>query len=301
MRTRRLTNPRRHATRLIRLLAGMMDSAATGRLEKSPVPAEPPQSRDEDAVPLQPGAEPYSADRGPIGVVLSHGFTGTPASLRDWAEHLAAAGYSVRLPRLPGHGTDWRDANATKWPDWYGEVEQAYTDLAGRCEQVFAFGLSMGGTLVTRLAELHPEVAGLVLVNPSYGTDRFDAKFARYLAWAMPSRASIGGDIKKPGPPEPAYDRTPVKAFVSLQDLWKVVIADLDKVRAPILMLRSRIDHVVEASSGRLLIARATSTTVREVILEDSYHVATMDNDAPLIFDSSVEFINHHVDTSTAR
>ena len=45
-------------------------------------------------------------------------------------------------------------------------------------------------------------------------------------------------------------------------------------------MLRSRVDHVVEPDSGRLL-TRAASTDVREVILEDSYHVATLDNDSP--------------------
>jgi carboxylesterase len=250
---------------------------------------------------LEPGAEPFSADGGPIGVVVSHGFTGSPASMRPWAEHLAAAGYTVRLPRLPGHGTNWRDANSTRWPDWYGEIEHAYDELSERCEQVFAFGLSMGGTLVTRLAEQKPTgVAGLVLVNPSYGTDRVDAKLARYIAWAVPSRPSIGGDIKKPGPPEPAYDRTPVKAFVSLQNLWRVVLADLHKVTAPVLLLRSRVDHVVEPTSGRLLIAGATSTSVREIILEDSYHVATLDNDAPFIFESSVEFIAEHVGSAAA-
>src|SRR4051812_7925098 len=118
-----------------------------------------------------PGAEPFAADGGEVGVVLSHGFTGSPQSLRPWAEHLAAAGLTVRLPRLPGHGTRWQDLNDTRWPDWYGEVERAFDDLRGRCRQVFGMGLSMGGTLVLRLAEQRPaEVAGLVLVNPSLGT-----------------------------------------------------------------------------------------------------------------------------------
>jgi carboxylesterase len=263
--------------------------------------------RSEDAVTNSIGApsdiEPFSADantiahagsasgRPHVGVVLSHGFTGTPASMRAWAQHLADAGYSVRLPLLPGHGSDWREANTSRWPQWYGAIELAYDELAQQCDIVFAFGLSMGATLVTRLAEVRPEVAGLVLVNPSYGTERKDAKFARFISWAVPSRPSIGGDIKKPGVSEPANDRTPIKAFVSLQNLWRVTLADLGRVRAPILLLRSRVDHVVEPLSARLLIAGATSTTVREVILEDSYHVATIDNDAELIFASSVEFI----------
>ncbi|HSY15790.1 MAG TPA: alpha/beta fold hydrolase [Jatrophihabitantaceae bacterium] len=243
-------------------------------------------------MPLLPGAEPFSVDAGPVGVVLSHGFTGSPASMRPWAQHLADAGYSVRLPRLPGHGTRWQDANATRWPDWYAEIERAYDELSGRCEQVFAAGLSMGGTLVTRLAEVKGDgVAGLILVNPAYGTERRDASLARYISWAVKSRPSIGGDIKKDGIRETAYDRTPVVAFVSLQKLWRVTVSDLAQVSAPVLLYRSRVDHVVEPLSGRLLIAGATSTTVREVILEDSYHVATLDNDAPTIFEGSVGFI----------
>src|SRR5689334_6828638 len=100
-----------------------------------------------------PGAEPFEAEGGPVGVVLSHGFTGTPQSLRPWAEYLAAAGFTVSLPLLPGHGTRWQDLNATRWTDWYGEIERAFDRLRGRCDQVFAGGLSMGGTLVLRLAE----------------------------------------------------------------------------------------------------------------------------------------------------
>ena len=68
------------------------------------------------------GADPFAADRGPIGVVLSHGFTGTPASMLPWAEHLAAAGYTVRLPLLPGHGTRWQDTNRSRWTEWYGAI-----------------------------------------------------------------------------------------------------------------------------------------------------------------------------------
>lgn len=236
--------------------------------------------------------EPFAADGGRIGVVVSHGFTGTPASLRPWAQHLADAGYSVRLPLLPGHGASWRETNRSQWPHWYETVEASYRELVSRCDVVFGAGLSMGACLVTRLAEQYPDkIAGLVLVNPAYGTRRIDAKFAPYLSWAVRSRPAIGGDIKKPGVDEPAGDRTPVVAFASLLKLWKVTVADFGALRAPILMYRSREDHVVDDLSGQLLRAGAVNTTVREVILENSYHVATLDNDAPQIFEGSVNFI----------
>src|SRR6185437_11496685 len=106
------------------------------------------------------------------------------------------AGYTVRLPRLPGHGTSWQELNTTRWTDWYAEIRAAYDELAARCDTV------MGGALVTKLAEDlagQSKLAGLVLVNPAIGTLRKDAQFARYIAWAVPSRPGIGNDIKRPG------------------------------------------------------------------------------------------------------
>lgn len=243
-------------------------------------------------LPIYPGAEPYAADGGPIGVVVSHGFTGSPFSMRPWAQSLAAAGYTVRLPLLPGHGTTWQDCNSATWHDWYATIEATYDELAQRCERVFAVGLSMGGTLVTRLAELKGDaVAGIVLVNPAYATTRVDAKLAPLLKHVVKSRPGIGSDIKNATVTEGGYDRTPVPAFVELQKLWKITRADFAKITAPVLMYRSVEDHVVEPLSSTLLVAGAINTTVTEVLLHDSYHVATVDNDAPQIFSGSIEFI----------
>jgi carboxylesterase len=268
-----------------------MPSAATGMIVRASIEPEAEMSLAEDA-------EPFVARAGPVGVVLSHGFTGTPASLRPWAQALAAAGCSVRLPLLPGHGRRWQDTNHTRWPDWYGEIERAYVELSAECDRVFAGGLSMGGTLVSRLAEEKgDQLAGLILVNPSYTTLRLDARFAKYVAWAVPGGRAIGGDIKKPGVVEPAFGRTPTRAFVSLQKLWALTRADFGQITAPVLLFRSREDHVVEPASARLLIAGATSTSVRDIVLENSYHVATLDYDAPLIFETSLAFIREHAGT----
>jgi carboxylesterase len=257
---------------------------------------EPGWSSRSTALPILQGAEPFSADGdsdlGRVGILISHGFTGTPASVAGWAKHLAAAGYSVRVPLLPGHGTSWQDMNTTGWPDWYGELERAYASLSAQCDQVVLMGLSMGGTLVTRLAEqVGDAVAGLVLVNASYGTKRRDARVARFVAPLLASRPGIGSDIKLQVAREPGYDRVPLRAFVSLQQLWKLVVADLAKVKAPVLYFHSTEDHVVDELSGQLLHAGATSTTVTEIALPNSYHVATLDNDAPQIFQTSAEFV----------
>lgn len=238
------------------------------------------------------GAEPFNHEGSEdIGVLLCHGLTSTPQSMRPWAEHLAAAGFSVRLPLLPGHGTRWQDLNRTSWQDWYAEAERNYEELRGRCREVFVCGLSMGGTLTLRLAQRHPEIAGIVVVNPSVLTLRKTAKVLPVLSKVVPSIAAIAGDIAKPGTRELAYDRLPLKAMASLRRLWGIVRADLDAIEQPMLLLRSAVDRIVEPASSAAVLRGVSSADVREIVLPDSYHVATLDHDAPRIFSGSEEFI----------
>ncbi|MEJ2870831.1 alpha/beta fold hydrolase [Actinomycetospora sp. OC33-EN08] len=244
-------------------------------------------------MPVMPGAEPFSADPegAEIGVVLAHGFTGSPQSMRPWGEHLTAAGFAVRGPRLPGHGTHWRDMQATRWPDWYGEIARATDELLARYDTVLVFGLSMGGTLTLRIAEEYGSaIAGICLVNPSVTTLRRDAAFARYLARLWPWAPGVANDVAKPGVTELGYDRVPLRAFVSLTELWTTVRADLARVTSPVLLYRSTDDHVVEPVNARLVLDGVSATDVAEVVLHDSYHVATLDHDALTIFTGSTEF-----------
>lgn len=250
---------------------------------------------DDRGVSLRPEAEPFHAPGGPVGAVLCHGLTGMPGSLRAWGEQLAAAGLTVRIPRLPGHGTRWQDANRTTWQDWYAELERAFDDVRSSCDKAFVMGLSMGGTLVLRLAEERgDDVAGVVVVNPSLFTTRKDAKVLPALRLLVPSMPPVGNDVKKPGVVEPAYDRLPVKAAYQLSRLWKVTNADLSRVIQPLLVLTSRDDHVVEPVNSERLMEAAASTDKRQVILEDSFHVATMDNDLPRIVDETLSFVEAH-------
>ncbi|HEX2072842.1 MAG TPA: alpha/beta fold hydrolase [Geodermatophilus sp.] len=247
-------------------------------------------------VDLVPGAEPFAfpgseAGSG-TGVLLVHGFTGSPFSMRPWGEHLAAEGFAVRAPLLPGHGTSWQKCNLTTEDDWLHAVSGAFGELTAECDRVVVAGLSMGGTLAVRLAELRPDdVAGLVLVNPSLLTQRPDAKLLPLLARLTPSWAPIANDIKKPGVTELAYPKLPTRAVLGLRRLWTATRADLAKVTAPLLVFRSVTDHVVEPASVQVLLAGVSSSDVTEVLLEDSYHVATLDNDAPRIFAGSVDWI----------
>jgi carboxylesterase len=153
----------------------------------------------------------------------------------------------------------------------------------------------MGGTLALRLAEEHAdEVAGVVVVNASLGTDRKDAKLLPLARLIVPAFPGIADDIKKPGSHELGYDKLPLKPAYSMSKAWTLVRGDLGRITAPMLVFRSREDHVVPPVSGRYLLEGATSSDVRERILEDSYHVATLDNDAPAIFAETVEFVRSH-------
>lgn len=245
-------------------------------------------------MPLMPGAEPYYHEGGKVGVLLCHGFTGTPQSLRPWAEFLARAGLTVSLPRLPGHGTTWQEMSHTGWEDWYGELEHAFGELRGRCPDTFVMGLSLGGCMALRLAEVHGDaVRGVVAVNPSIVNDVPLLRLAPLLKWVVPSVPGVANDIKKEGVTELAYDRTPVRAAATLPRLWSLVQSELHKVTQPVLVYHSPQDHVVKPASVRLLRERlGDNLTVVE--LPNSYHVATLDNDAETIFQGSLEFITAH-------
>lgn len=239
-----------------------------------------------------PGAEPFAHDGSTTGVLVCHGFTGTPQSMRPIAQRCADEGYTVRLPRLPGHGTHWQDLNRTRWTDWWTAVDAAYTELEQRCDRIVAVGLSMGGTLATLAAQTHPRgIHGLVLINPAYTMRDPRLKALPVLQHVVPSIASIANDIKKPGVTELAYDRTPLRALQSQRQMWAQVTRDLPQVTQPLLLLHSPEDHVVPPECSALLLARVSSTDKTEVLLTDSYHVATLDNDAELIEDETVQFI----------
>jgi carboxylesterase len=239
-----------------------------------------------------PGAEPYHHSGGSVGALLCHGFTGTPQSMRPWAQYLADAGLTVALPRLPGHGTRWQDANMTTWDDWYSCIEREFLALGERCEQVFVMGLSMGGGLALRLAQRNgPTVAGIVVVNPSVLGRDPRLRLLPLLHHVTASFPAIGDDIRKPGVHELAYDRNPLRALESLRRAWPVLQADLPRVTQPLLLLRSYTDHIVEPESSAMVLARVSSRDLTEIVLHDSYHVATLDHDAPRIFAASLDFV----------
>lgn len=237
-----------------------------------------------------PFSSPFSGEGPSVGVALSHGFTGSPHAVRAWAAAFASAGFAVRMPLLPGHGTTWQELARSRWPEWHDAMDAAYLELDAECDQVFSAGISMGGALALRIAATRP-VAGTILVNPALVIDDPRAPLAGILKLVLKSTPSIGNDILKPGIDEGAYARTPVAAAHELNKMFKDTRKLLPRITAPVHVFRSTVDHVVSDSSIVALRRGLTRAPLQLTKLENSYHVATLDNDAEQIFSGSVDFI----------
>jgi carboxylesterase len=237
------------------------------------------------------GAEPMSADGGPVGVLVLHGFTGNPQSVRPLAEAVAAAGYGVEMPLLAGHGTKVEDMLATNWTDWSADAEAAYQRLAARSERVVVAGLSMGGSLTCWLATRHPEIAGIICVNPATQAAAEVRQFIESLiADGQEVMDGLGSDVADPDSPESAYPQTPLRPLMSLFEAANEIQADLPRITCPLLLFTSPEDHVVPPADSDYLASQVTGP-VERVSCDRSYHVATIDYDRDMIIERSLEFV----------
>lgn len=227
---------------------------------------------------------PAAPARRDHGVVLLHGFTSTPASVRAWAEGLAAGGSPVSVPLLPGHGTRWEDLAATGADEIRAAV-RAVVDLElARHGRVVMAGISMGGALALDAAA-HRPVAGVLVVNPALRFASPLAPFAPLLAPFVPTVAPIADDIADPTARERAYPRTPTAGVAALGRIQRAARRALPQITAPVTVYRSARDAVVPASSHRTLVRGLRQAPVEVVGLPRSRHVATLDYDLPLLID----------------
>ncbi len=236
-----------------------------------------------------PGCEPFRFDGGPTGVLMVHGFTGSPASMRPIGEWLASRGLSVEGIRLPGHGTDLDDLQARRWTEWVDEAARGLDALRARCGIVLVFAQSMGGCVALALAASRPhDVDALALANPYVFDPRLLAlpigrRFLR-------SVKGIGNDISKPGQDELAYPRMPVPAIAEMSAMMKMVRAALPEIHTPVLVFRSGIDHVIPRSNATRVLDRIGSERTVLVPCPNSFHVVTLDHDAPLVRERILAF-----------
>ena len=244
------------------------------------------------AYPVLTDAEPFILQGNELGVLLLHGFTGSPQGLRLWGEALHRGGLTVHCPLLPGHGTHWRELAVIRYAAWEEASLAGLELLRERCEQVVVCALSFGGALALHLAARRPDqVRGVVAVNPwLYLNDR-RLVLLPVLKHLLPSTPGIGSDIADSPLKELAYERVPLKALAAARALQALVKAELGTVTQPLLLYVSRQDHVVPPGNSTFIAERVASTDVEVVWLERSYHVATLDCERDRIFDGSLQFV----------
>lgn len=242
---------------------------------------------------ILPGCEPFSSPGNSMGVLILHGFTGNPYSMRPLAQRCAEVGYSVEVPRLPGHGTSLEDLVPRRWSDFVETALGAYDQLAERCDRVAVVGLSVGGALTALIAEERGDVAGCVLINPMLkgpGAE-LEQGLKELIDSGLEVMATDGGsDIKKEGTTEAKYEGWPLRALQSVIDGVMIVNANLSSITAPSLLLSSREDHTVAPDNGDEIVNKSCGP-VERIWLEESYHVATLDNDQELVERATLEFL----------
>lgn len=238
-----------------------------------------------------PETQPFSfVSESPVGILICHGFTSTPASMRPLANIFAREGWNVELPRLSGHGTRWQDMKRTRYTDWEKDLDHALSALKSRCSQIGMIGLSMGGALTLHTAARHPEIRSIVLINNAFLPVTPLEPFLPFLKHLIPSIRAIASDIKKPGEREIAYERTPSNGADEFSKLLRVVRGEIGQVRQPALIFKSKEDHALPVSNAEETFARIGSKEKELIWLENSYHVATQDNDFPFIAEKSTAF-----------
>ncbi len=235
-----------------------------------------------------------TAPNGRTGVLVIHGFGGSPRSLQEFAERFAAAGYSVALPLLTGHGLTPYAMEKASWSDWTADVERALGWLKERTDRLFVVGLSMGGSLALWLTEHHSDIAGLITVNALYRHPQ-EALMRVVGAIGLPRWVkAVGNDINCPGVDEKAYDKLPSRSARQLALMLGAVRRDIAAVRCPALVFSSPADHVVPPGNQREIYDSISSTEKRLVLLHQCYHVATMDYDKEEVFSESLGFVAVH-------
>ena len=230
-----------------------------------------------------------------IGVVLVHGYTGSPSSMRPWAEYLNQQGYTVRVPLLPGHGTKPEDLSEIKWQQWPEKIESELDELRKNCTKIFICGFSMGGGTTLHVATKRSDkIAGIILVNPMIHLPFIGTKLAYLLSRIKKYRSSAGDDIKRPGVTQGGYEVMSTEGIYQILQMLKYTRANLHRVSVPMQLFHSVDDHTLPVSNTEIVMERVGSLSKERIELTNSFHVATLDYDAEVIFENSRMFIERN-------
>ncbi len=225
---------------------------------------------------------------GPVAFLLSHGYTASTAEVRMLGRFLHKQGYTVSGPLLPGHMTTPQDMNRCRWQDWAGTLEEAYQQLAARCEQVFIGGESMGALLALYLASQYPEAMGLLIYAPALRIDATKAFFAPFLAPFVPY---VRKKQIEPADRWQGYRVNPVPALVQMIRLQREVRDRLPNIRQPLLLVQGRLDTDIDLRGVDMLYQEIGSTQKELHWMEHSRHAVILDGEFEQVAELTQRFV----------
>lgn len=244
--------------------------------------------------PVIEGAESFLFEGNEIGILISHGFIGTPQSVRFLGEEFAKLGYTVLAPRLKGHGTHYKDLEKATRDDWVQDLVKAYEELKQKCTSVFIVGQSMGGTLALFLASQFPEIKGVILINPALSVPSYEYLNGKPTLSYVHETAT---DIKLEGVEEITYKKIPVSAIHQLQVLMSQTVKIVPTIGNSLFCFKSTEDHVVPPECTDFILNKVKSNYKEVKTLMNSYHVASMDHEKEVIVDETHHFIQKQLNS----
>jgi len=240
-----------------------------------------------------PTAEPFLFPGGSTGILLIHGFTGTPKEMLSMGKYFSDRGYSVLGVRLAGHATQPEDLIRTNWQDWMSSVEDGYYQLLGFSDKIVIAGLSMGGVL-SLLFAVQNKISGLITMSTPYSLPS-DPRI-RFLPWlwrVMPGVPKGDPDWQDIALQEDhiSYSYYPTKGILELRSLVTEMQSALPNITTPTLLMHSRKDRGVKYEHMEKIFNKIGSLEKEMFTIENSGHVIVRDLEKDRVFEAAANFI----------
>ncbi len=239
---------------------------------------------------------PFFHQRGPVGCLLIHGFTGCPAEMELLGQYLAERNMTVSGIRLAGHGTHPDEMAKTGWRDWAESAEKGYEDLKSKCEEVFVAGLSMGGALTLYLAARHELPAAASFAGAAIVSDwrlkllPLARKFIRFVPKGEDNDLYDKEAIKH----IVCYEYVPLDCVISLVEFTSVVREGLPSVKCPIIIMHGLQDKTLPQASSQYIYEHVGSAEKELLWLEKSGHGIPVDHMKDLAFERTYALFRRH-------